>query len=139
MHGLSDTVSGVLQNPDRLRPISVLNILLFWPPVKKSQLTLRPRKVKCPISRKRRAIVMRSIDADMILISKRVSDQSIILARIVHESRILRATSDKLLATIRSYLVVIKLELGRLERQGRQEPLNPTNPPLADGDAPGRS
>jgi len=58
----------------------------------------------------------------MILLSKRVSEQSDMLDRIVEESNILRATSDKLLETITAHLSAIKLELRRLERQGRREP-----------------
>jgi len=55
---------------------------------------------------------MRSIDDDMMLISKRVLEQSNALARIVDESNILRATSDKLCETVRAQLRMIKLELG---------------------------
>ena len=66
--------------------------------------------------------VMRSRDTDMILLSKRVSEQSNMLDRIVKESNILRATSDKLLETITAHLSAIKLELRRLEDQGRREP-----------------
>ena len=56
---------------------------------------------------------MRSYYDDMARMSQRISEQSNTLARIVDESNILRATSDKLFETLRAQLRAIKLELDR--------------------------
>lgn len=54
---------------------------------------------------------MSRLDDEMILISRRVSEQSTILDRIVSESIVLRATSEQLMEWIRAHLRMIKLEL----------------------------
>jgi hypothetical protein len=56
---------------------------------------------------------MRSYYDDLSRMSQRILEQSNTLARIVDESNILRATSDKLFETLRAQLRAIKLELGR--------------------------
>ena len=54
---------------------------------------------------------MRSLDNDLIQISKIISEQSNLLARVVNKSTILRATSEELLARIREHLRIIEANL----------------------------
>ena len=68
---------------------------------------------------------MRSYYDNMARMSQRISEQSNTLARIVDESNILRATSDKLLETLRAQLRAIELELGPWSKSSGKRPTEP--------------
>jgi len=54
---------------------------------------------------------MSNLDDQMTVISKRIAEQSVVLARIVDESNLLRTCSQKLMQKLRAHLSEIKLEL----------------------------